>query len=381
MKKFELLFIYKAFFLWLFMLFAILFIAVTTIPVREGFLGGGTANYIKNPYFWSWANFDGEHYTSIAKLGYGYGQNSFFPLYPLLIRTLGSISVGFEATYYLTGIFISWGSFAFGLVGFYKLLRQDFSMNFSRKSIIFLLLFPTAFYFAAVYTESLFFALLVWGLYFARKQHWFMASVLGVFLTATRFVGIVFFVALIAEWIAVNYKKGKSIKGFPTVLLIVPIGLISYMFYLQVEVGDMFAFFNNLALFGEQRSSHLVTLPQVFYRYFFRILPSLNTNFLPVIYSTYLEFLVGLTFVLLIIYSFRKLRLSYWLILSIGYLIPTMSGSFSSLPRYVLVLFPTFIMFSHLFRSSKNRIFLFYIFSFILLVISFALFGRGYWVS
>jgi hypothetical protein len=65
-----------------------------------------------------------------------------------------------------------------------------------------------------------------------------------------------------------------------------------------------------------------------------------------------------------------------------GYLIPTLSGSFSSLPRYVLVLFPGFILMA-VWLSKKSRWLqtAVLLILFLALGIATALFARGYWVA
>lgn len=362
-------FLIKAFLIWLVALFAILFLAVKFIPLQKNFLGGGYSNYVTSPYLWAWGNFDGEHYVSIAKNGYGFGEYAFFPLYPVLIKVFGN------------GIFVSITSFFIGLIGLFKLLKFDFSEKFAKTVIIFLLIFPTSYYFASVYTESLFFALAVWALYWARRGNFLLATILGIFLTATRFIGIIILPVVWIEWFLESRGKNNFLKSFPEITLAIPTGLFAYMYYLEGKTHDMFAFFTSLTSFGEQRSSHLITLPQVFYRYFFKIIPSLNFNYFPVTFVTFLEIVVSLIFLLMIFLSFRKLRFSYWTFLTLGYLIPTFSGSFSSLPRYVLILFPAYIFFAKLAGKRRFYFFAFGAVSFILLIISFGLFARGYWIS
>jgi hypothetical protein len=380
MKRSELSFIFRAHFFWFLFLILVIIFAVKFIPLQPTFLGGGSVNYLQNPLFWAWANFDGKHYVSIAGFGYGFEQYSFFPLYPSIIYTLGKLFGGTLQAFVGSGILVSQAAFFAALLGLYKLLRLDFSEKFTKTAIILMLIFPTSFYFAAVYTESLFLMLMVWSLYFARRRWWLMSAFLGILLTATRFVGLVILPVIIAEWFIQN-KELKKHQGFPEIILAIPTGLLAYMYYLERKTHNMITFYSNLALYGEQRSASLITLPQVFYRYLVKILPSLETTFFPIIFTTYLEFFTGLGFLILIIYAINKLRFSYWLLMALGYLIPTFSGSFSSLPRYVLVLFPAFIVLAQIVEKSRFRTFAFGAISFILLVISFALFALGYWVS
>jgi len=381
MQRSEYLFILKVFIGWAAILFLILFLAVKFVPLQTNFLGGGLGNYLKNPYFWSWGNFDGEHYTLIAMRGYGFGERAFFPLYPILINLIGRIFGGSLSSFYFSGILISLISFFAALIGFYKLVKIDFSEKIAKISIIILLLFPTSFYFAGIYTESLFFVLAVWSLYFARRGRWYLATSLGVLLTATRFVGLIIFPVIIIEWFLQNRKKKNFLKLFPFQTLAIPAGLLVYMTYLQRTIHNALAFYSDLSIFGQQRSSHLITLPQVYYRYVFEILPSLHTAFFPVIFTSIFEFTIGVVYLAISLFSFFKIRLSYATFLFLGYLIPTFSGSFSSLPRYVLVLFPAFLLFGILGAKSKTFLFIFGGISFILLIISFSLFARGYWIS
>lgn len=373
--------IFRLFLIWLISFFALYFFTSRFFPLQKNFLGGGYDNYLKAPFFWFWSNFDGQHYISIAENGYGFGERAFFPLYPLLIKIVSGLFGSGLVALNLAGILISCVSFFVGIVGFYKLLKIDFSTKFVNIVILFLLVFPTSFYFASVYTESLFFALSVWGFYFARKGHWFLASVLGIFLTLTRFVGLIILPAFLIEWILQNYKKRKFISIFPEIILTIPTGLLAYMFYLERTIHNMFAFYSDLSVFGEQRSSHLIVLPQVFYRYVFKIFPNLNIYFFPVIFTTFFEFFIGVVYLFFSIFAFFKIRLSYAVYLFLGYIIPTFSGSFSSLPRYVLILFPAYILFTVYLQKKRVLLFAFLIISFILLIISFSLFSRGYWIS
>ena len=381
MQKSKYTFTAVAFFVWLIVLLVIIFLSTKVLPLQENFLGGGLTNYLKNPYFWAFGNYDGEHYVSIARLGYGFGEHAFFPLYPILIKLMGNIFGSNLVSFNLSGIIISLAAFFIGLIGFYKLLLLDFSKKVSKFSVLALLVFPTSFYFGAIYTESLFFALAVWALFMARQKKWLVASILAMLLTATRFVGIIIIPVILVEWLMTVWKNKDWLKKLPWSMMITPLGLFSYMYFLLRKVGDQIAFFNTMSSFGEQRSSHLILLPQVFYRYVFKILPNLTTTFWPIIFTTYFEFMIGLIFLIVILFAFKKLRLSYWLFLVFGYLIPTFSGSFSSLPRYVLVLFPLYILAGLLADKSKKIFFAIEIISFILLVVSFSLFARGYWLS
>jgi Gpi18-like mannosyltransferase len=371
-------FVVISFFVWRICLFVPAYLSTIYLPLQHNFLGGGLGNYLQMPLFWGWANFDGEHYLSIAQSGFGLGEQAFFPLYPLFIKFLSGRSL-FSLN--LWGQIISNISFLVALFGFYKLMRLDFSEKISRLAVILMLIFPTSFYFAAVYTESLFLALVVWSFYLARKDKWLPASLLGMFASGTRVIGIILLPVLLVEYFVQKRKLVPSAYSLFTLLLI-PLGLFAYMFFLYRITGDAFKFIHALPTFGEQRSSALILLPRVFYRYIFKILPNINYSYFAGTFTTVMEFIVGLLFLFMSVYSFFKLRLSYALFLSLGYLIPTFSGSFSSLPRYVLILFPVYIILAIWLQTkpivAKSLVFTVLL---LLLIISLSMFFRGYWLS
>lgn len=362
MERHEKLFILKSFFIWRILLFIPIFLAPYFFKLQNNFLGGGMEKYLSNPYLWSWANFDGEHYLSIAKIGYGGGEQAFFPLYPLLLKIFGEEVWG--------GLILSNLSLLFALFGMYKLARLDYSEKISKLAIILLLLFPTSFYFAGVYTESLFLALVVWSFYFFRKEKYLLSGILGMFLSATRIIGIVL------VYLYVFIKKRINF------MLLVPLGLLCYMYYSYVTWGDYLKFFNSASGFGEQRSDHLIMLPQVFYRYFVKIIPNLTWSYFPVVFTTILEITTAVLFLSLIFVSFKKLDIKYWIFFVLAYLIPTLSGSFSSLSRYILVIFPAFFFLAQIVSNLPKLLKLgIYVILSIILLIAQMLFVRGYFVS
>lgn len=360
-----------------------IFVAVALSPLvfalQKHHLGGGLSAYLLNPVFWSSANFDGEHYISIATYGYKPLQHFFFPVYPLLISALNAFDSPFS--YVLFGQVISNTALFVAIIGLYKVLRFDYSQKISLRVVIALLLFPTSFYYATVYTESIFLALVAWSLFFARKQKWLFAAILAGILSATRIIGVVLVPVFILEW----WYQGARNRKFRDLLLISigVSGLAAYMLYLHVTTGNGFIFKTGLeAVYGEQRSDGLILLPQVFYRYIFKILPSMNWNYFEGAFSLGLEFFSGTLFFILSIVGYFKLRKSYWLYLTLGYLIPTFSGSFSSIARYVLVLFPGFILIAqYLTKIPKAYQVLVIVISTVCLFIATALFSRGYWVA
>ena len=362
--------ILKYFVIWQLALLLIASISPKFLPLRGTFVGEGTAVYNTNPLLYSRANFDGFHYVRIAQRGYGYAQEAFFPLYPNLIRFFTT----YLKNYVVSGLLISNLSFLVSLMFLVRIIKLDFSYLKAPAVIAILLLFPTSLYFGSVYTESLFLALVTGSFYFARTKKWWLAGILGALASYTRFVGIFLFPALLVEW----YLQGRKLKHLLPVLLI-PAGLLVYMSYLNKTTGDPLAFFHVQKLYGQFRSEKIILLYQVFWRYIKMIFTVNRAD--PLYMTILLEAATGVIFLVTSIYSFVKHRLSYAIFNAFAYLVPTLTGSFVSLPRYILVCFPSFIiMASILQHHSRYKKIVYTLFASLLFLFS-ALFFRGYWIG
>lgn len=370
------------FLVWRLFLIVILFFAVQFVPLQyeDRFLGGGPINYHLVPELFSWANFDGEHYMSISIFGYKEKEQAFFPVYPAIISFLAKpfspdlLSLLVNST--IVGLVISNLTFLLALIILWNLINIDYSKKISFLTLLSLMIFPTSFYFGAVYSESLFLLLSVSSFYLVRKGHWFTGSALGVAASATRVFGVLLLVAFLIEAFKQRAKLSKSFWIF-----LIPLGLAAYMLYQYFTVGDPLAFYNLQSQVGEQHQTGLTLLPQVYFRYLKMLLATEVTN--PIYQTIILELSVGIIFFILPIYGyFKKMRLSYLAFAMLGFLIPTIQGSFSSLPRYVIVLFPAFLILAlwveRLPFLAKIVIFAF---SAMALSVETMLFLRGYWVA
>lgn len=364
--------------IWKILLLFVLIASFELLPVNgEGhLLGGGYAKYLINYYVLPWANFDAEHFLSISLSGYKQYQQAFFPLFPTLI----SFGYFFLRPNVLNGaiigLFISSLSLITGLIYLYKLIKLDYSSKLALAVIAVLLLYPASFYFNAVYSESLFLMLIVTSFYFFRTKHFLIASLLGFLASTTRVFGVLIFLSFLIEILLYKIPIKKSFWIF-----LIPCGLLSYMAYLYFSIGDPLAFYNLQLIVGEQHQRGIILFPQVIYRYLKIILTtdSLNPLFTTIIF----ELAAGIAFLLLpIIGYYKKVRLSYLFFALTAYMLPTIQGSFSSLPRYVLILFPSFIVLTLLIKKLPVSVrFLLGFLSLILLIIETSLYLRGYWVS
>lgn len=338
-------------------------------------------------WVWTWANFDGVHYLTISEGGYwAQFTQAFFPLYPLLVRGVGTL---FGDTHFIiSGLLISFLAFIVAFKYWRQLLLLDYPISIVTSASYALLVFPTSFYFGALYTESLFFLFVVASFWFARKKKWWISGMLGMFASGTRITGILLLPALLWEYHNVTKQKTKNknlrlwnfiISSLHSpILYIVPLGLVSYMVYLHIQFGDALYFWHAQPVFGAARTgSTLIFPPQVVFRYIkivltvswsrpeFRIAVLELGSFLFGCWALWKGYVLNI-------------RRSYLLFGFFILLLPTLTGTFSSLPRYVLLVFPMYIVIA---KMSARWRFVFSILSFILLLFLSHQFLRGQWVA
>lgn len=324
-------------------------------------------------WLWSFANFDGVHYLTIASHGYAAQFTQvFFPLYPLIINVIRTLS---NINPIIIGLIISNVFFFLSIFIFYKLLSLDYKKVTIKWILATFITFPTSFYFGSIYTESFFFFLIISAFYFARKKRWLISGILGGLASATRLAGIFLLPALWWEWQKSNSKN----SNFLSPLYLIPVGLLSYMLYLQIKFGDFLYFWHAQPVFGAERTGEtVVLLPQILWRYF-KIFTSISWQ-TEVFWIPFLEFVSTVGAIILLIAGFiKKIRLSYLVFSILAVLVPTLTGTFSSMPRYILMAFPIFIALGMLKSRLIKSIFM--IISLILLTVLTILFTRGHWVS
>ncbi len=323
-------------------------------------------------FIWCWSQWDSNWYISIAGQGYVNDQTvAFYPLYPLLLRWLGFIlSLGQPTTesYIIAGVIIAAITTLIVCIILVKLLMLDYNEEMAKNTLIFLLAFPTAFYLLAVYTESLFMALSVGAFFAARQNHWVVAMALVALAVITRQQGIVVGIALVFEygqqtgwnWRKINLRTLVSFS-FPV------ISLSGWLTWNWLTFGNFFAPVTATQNYWGRSlawpwKSVLAQVGGLLYRDPGKSDWNPLTQYwdaMPVF-----DFTVTLVFIVLAIFSFRflqngQLRISYF-IYSLGCLLLPLSSPASddplhSLPRYLLLSFPTFITITLL--SNRSRLF------------------------
>lgn len=265
---------------------------------------------------------------------------AFFPLFPLIAKTLSSVS-GFGGL--LSGYIVANVSFGIAIIILFKFCMLKFDEATSRFIVIAMSLAPFTLYYSVPYTESLYNLFLVATVYTAVSGRWLLAGIFAAALSATRNIGVMIVIPLLVialqqfGWKQLCTIKPGTEKAV-TALLLAPLGLFLYMLYLHMYVGDAFAFIH-IQLAWDRIVGNPVT---VFANAF--LYGGNNAK-----YCAFVAFLCIITGSCLCI----KRYYVEGLIMLIGIIVP-LSTSASSLPRYGLTLFPFYIALGVLTKNNAS---------------------------
>jgi hypothetical protein len=159
------------------------------------------SRYFVNPWF----QWDTITYLKIAIMGYENDATiAFMPLYPWLIRLLSHLVMG---NYLLAALIISTICTILTLILLYELILDIYSEEIAWRVVITFIVFPTAFFLLAGYTESLFmtFVLAFWLL--ARKRQWLWAGLCAGLATLTRLQGVI--LSAVMLWLILSSLLAK----------------------------------------------------------------------------------------------------------------------------------------------------------------------------
>jgi len=177
--------------------------------------------YLLEPFLNRQVAWDSEYYVGIAVGGYDdpeagavtnpeTGQEviknySFFPFYPYMMRVfawpLKILGLNPIATASLAGVIVAALGTLAGLLALWDLTHPYFEEADAYRAVFYALIFPTAFFFAMVYTEGLFIGLAFGALALSKRGYWAWASVLGLLATWTRAHGAALAVPLLIFWL------------------------------------------------------------------------------------------------------------------------------------------------------------------------------------
>lgn len=348
------------------------------VPGSRGFDPEGLTSpfgYFGNLLAAPFARWDSVWYLTIARSGYDHqsARAAFFPLYPLAVHGLGFLT----GSDLVAGVLISLVCFGVALGLLYRLVAIELDPELARLTVLLIAFCPMAYFFSAVYSESLFLALSLGCLWQARHGRWASAGLLGGLGAAERGTGVMLLVPLLLLFLygprldraPVHRAAGTSrlvrllprYRPSPSILwtLLVPAGLGAYVLGLALTTGHGLAPFEAehawfrhfagpfggvwdgiVAAWDGLRQLVHGPPPPVYFT-------QAGGNALSVAGQNLMLFGFLVVGALALVGTFRRLPVAYGayclasLALPLSY--PVTPQPLSSLPRYEVVLFPLFM--------------------------------------
>lgn len=322
-------------------------------------VGGGGALLEPLDLLTPWNRWDAPHYLDIAVFGYtaydpgnlyepGYEQVFpgdldlyivFYPFFPALVALANAVlGDPLVSAFVVSGV-------ASLLVGplLFRLVALDHGPRVAMGAVWFCLLFPTAFFLHIGYTEALFLALALGSLLSARLDRWWLAGGLGALAALTRANGLVLVPTLAVEaWLAWRSTDPSERRIRPAWLGAIGLVILGFTAYLAL----------NLAVYGDALAFARIQREH----WFKALVPPWEAIGNTLASLEWLRphdalFLVGVELgfvaagvVALVIAAMLRMRPS-WLVWGAGNLMLMVSTSLvMSSPRYLLAVFPIFIL-------------------------------------
>jgi hypothetical protein len=290
-----------------------------------------------------WLRWDTAWYLEIAQHGYAcYGSSAFLPLYPLLMRIAGIPFLGNDLA---AALVISSLASLVALYLLYRLAQElTGSAAIAKGAVIALAVFPTSFFLMAGYTESLFLALAIGAYLAARRGFWLSAGILAALATLTRLQGIVLLVPLCLELFLAQRQLLTRLRTW-LALLLAPAALLCYMLFIRLSEGIAFPW--------EPLSSTQGVWHLAFGWPWEGIIRDMQAIFADPSSASLFSFklldpLCALLFLGCTMLAFRRLNLSLAGFLLVMWVISVTKlnadGYTTSISRYMLALFPAFIV-------------------------------------
>ncbi len=277
---------------------------------------------------------------AIAESGYtAVGENRhfivFLPLYPLLIRFLAAVTGNFE----VAALIISNLASLFACFYLYQLARIDYVESTALKSVFLFSIFPTSYFLIAGYTESLFLLLAIGCFYYARKGKWHFAGLMGMLASATRITGLLLLPSLLYELRAQETKTRARRMKNALFLGMICLGFIAYLMVNYAVYGSAFAFIEvQREHWFKQLAPPWEGLVGALWGIFWRE-PAEK------LIVSGAELLFGIFGLVCVMYAVgSKLHPSYTIYMLFTWLVAASTRFWLSMPRYMLSMFPLFIV-------------------------------------
>lgn len=326
------------------------------------------------------SRWDTGFYLSIATEGYHnegvpFPSTAFFPLLPVLIAALTRLT----RDALVSGLIVANGALLGASLLLYRWVDQTWGPDTAGRSVWYLLLFPASLFGSAIYSESLFLCLGIGAVYAASRGRWGLAAGLAYGAGLTRLLGILIAVLLIAEaWRTWRAADWPARLRAALAVGAAPLGLLSFMLYLQLAFGDPLAFVHASEAWGRVASSPFETLGHLLQTPAQGWGSALAAGQLPL--DNWIDALSVAVFLFFGLILLKQRQWGPGLYVVLGALLPLGSGLLMSQRRYMWILFPAFVLLARWGERSNVDRAIQVLFA-LGLGLCMALFANWYWVG
>jgi hypothetical protein len=279
------------------------------------------------------SHFDARWYESIARGGYQFVPGEmcnapFAPLFPILMRLVAIPLGNSETSLYISGILVSNAALIVSLIYLMALLLVEGHDELTAsRAAWYVLIFPTTLFLSAGYPMSLYMALAMAAFYHARKAQWPLVGVLAGLAALSRPDGL-----LLSGGLAVEYylQNGLRIRKELFNLIWGPLALAGWIVYQAIKLGHPLAFFSAQSAWN-------------------------SCPIWTVLASTRAPLQLGppALFIVLTIFGLTRLRPSYSAFTILMGAVMFTANRYWSITRFILVLFPVYMMLGILARKYR----------------------------
>jgi len=310
--------------------------------------------------------YDGCFYLSISDAGYHAGARecAFYPLWPLIIRW-GSHLAGEGGL--LTGLLLSNVFSAAAWLMFYRIAAERCGAAAAAWGVVLLATFPGSLFYQFLYSESLFFLLLMALCLALDNHHYRLAAALAFLLPLTRPIGAFCFVPIL--WQAVTVSPPKWLERWPSALALLTgtasanhgkatwqrwlpaltpfFGWLFYLYLMWCWTGHPLDGFVAQRYWGVHSIRNLWSVPTF-------VIGWLTPTTWHAYRGSLLDRSAFMILILCLPLAWRiDKRLIPWMYV-LG-VIPAMSGTFTSYTRFASLIFPMFLALGILVASPGRR--------------------------
>lgn len=331
----------------------------------------------ENRWLNGWTRWDAGWYKDIAELGYAIAPRFdeqrnvvFFPLYPLLIRAVRTLTHHTG----MAGLIVSNLCFVIALLLLYRLILRQYGQEIAKASLILVSVYPFSFYYSAMYSEALFFVLTVAAFTFGHRSQWLLAALMAALASATRFIGVTIGIGLLVLYLEEIEFQIKRIRPNVLWLALSPMGFVAYLIYLAYAFNNPFIFATGRYVEGWEANSagELVGALQGA----MSVSAILTGNFM-------LLNLAGLALtilmVVLVVHKRRELPMAY-VVWTIAYVVVAGLGGWHNLGRYTMPVFPIYLALALMLKRQEALFAVVYLSTLALALLT-ILYTHWYWVT